>query len=111
MIELSNISFLIILGLLAVLAGVLFYKLMARPNELIWEDLVATNGRLNAYKCGYLVGLVISSWAVIKTTYMGDLDAGVFGVYLAFLGGVPVAAGAIGSRKDSRRRDVDDPDR
>lgn len=110
--SIEPLLFLILFALALSLAVFLLYKLVTnQTNQLEWDDLVATNKRLNAYKCGYWIGIGIGSWAVIKTTYLGELDPLVFAAYLTFCGGVPVAAGAIGSRKDARRRDIDDPDK
>ena len=104
-------AFLTAFGLLLMLGAFLLWRLVRSTETLQWTDLVATNGILNAYKIGYWIGTGIGSWAVIKTTYMGDLDAGVFAGYLAYLGGVPVGMSAIrGRNRDARRRDVDDPD-
>ena len=105
--------FLVLFGLALALGAFLLYRLIASEhNELEWADLVATNGKLNAYKIGYWVGVFIGAWAVIKTTYMGDLDALVFAGYLTFLGGVPVGMSAIGrSRYDpnQQQRDLGPP--
>lgn len=94
------------------IAAFLLWRLVQCKNMLSWEDLVSTNDVLNAYKIGYWIGVGVGSWAVIKTTYMGQLDGAVFAGYLAFCGGVPVGMSAISSRtvQPKYRARVDDDD-
>lgn len=109
MISLSPSIFGLLLALLLGLAALLLYRLVQRQdNELDWTDLVATRGKLNAYKCGYWIGAFIGAWVVVKLTLTNHLDAGVFGAWLGFLAGVAVVSGMTG--KDRPKHGVDDPD-
>lgn len=105
-------AFLAILVVILLCVLWLLYRLIACPtNELEWTDLVSTRGRLNSYKLGWWVGVFIGAWVVIKQTYMGSLDTGIFLSYLGFLGGVGVANSAIGAKgKTDQSRKVDNPD-
>lgn len=96
--------FLLFLLAMALLLVWLLHKLIQCRNELEWADLIATRGKLNSYKVGFWIGAVVGTWVVIKQTYMGDLDGAVFGIYMGFLTGAPVAMAAIGTRRDRPRR-------
>lgn len=97
-------QFLAVCVLLLVLGGLLLWRLVNKQgNTLEWEDLVSTNGMLNAYKIGYWIGVGIGGWVVVEQTHMGKLDTGVFVGYLAYLGGVPVTMSAIRNRGDVSR--------
>lgn len=99
------LALLIAFGLLLAFA---LHKLIACPtNRLEWTDLVATNGYLNAYKLGYWVGVIGSTWIIIHQEYAGTLEGGTMGIWLAFLGGVPVASSAI---RSTQKPKVDNPD-
>lgn len=99
----SDTHFVIIFLLLVLLGSILLAKLVAsRGNKLEWQDLIATNSVLNAYKIGYWVGVVVGGWVTVKTSAQGHDIAAIMGVYLAYLGGVPVASGAIGARAPKR---------
>lgn len=91
----------VFLAILAVLVLALIWalhRLVACRNTLDWTDLVATRGALNAYKIGYLVGVLLGAWVIVKQTYMQTLDAATFATYLAFLAGVSVANSAVGAK-------------
>lgn len=86
-------AFILISTAVALLCILLLSLLVNRSdNELHWEDLVATNGALNAYKIGYWIGVALGGWILIQAKT--DI-ASILGVYLAFLGGVPVASGVM----------------
>lgn len=103
--------FLIILLVVVVALGWLLHRLIKCTNALEWADLIATRGKLNSYKVGFWIGAIVGSWVVIKQTYMGQLDGAVFGIYMGFLTGAPVAMAAIGSRGTATQtRKVDNPD-
>jgi hypothetical protein len=101
--------FLAFLAVILLLLGYLLYRLISCKNDLEWADLVATRGRLNSYKIGFWVGVVVGSWVVIKQVYMGQLDASIFGIYMMFLTGAPVAMAAIGTRSSAAPRPADKP--
>lgn len=91
--------FLAILGVIVLLFAWLLHRLINCPtNRLEWTDLVATNGYLNAYKISFLICLGVSTWVIIKLTYMGTLDTATLGVYLAFGAGTPVGMAAISAK-------------
>ncbi len=64
-----------------------------RANSVKWEHLIletATN-RASPYKLGYLVGIIVSTWLIIRIADAGDLTLDLFGAYLAYLlGGASV---------------------
>jgi hypothetical protein len=95
-----------ILAVAALLATWMLCALVRRPNLLKWEDLVSSNGFLNAYKIGYWVGVVIGVWVVVKTTYAGQLDGTVFIGFLGYLVGAVGVNSAIGAS-----RKPDDPEK
>lgn len=68
----------------------LLYRLITCTDSLEWADLVATNGKFNAYKLGYWIGSIIGGWVVVKASIIGNLSGEIFAGYLAFLGGVNV---------------------
>lgn len=108
---LNDGTFLIILALVVAALSYLLHKLIKCTHELEWADLIATRGKLNSYKVGFWIGAIVGSWVVIKQTYMGQLDGAVFGIYMGFLTGAPVAMAAIGSRGTATQpRKVDAPD-
>lgn len=66
----------------------LFAKANNNPNSAVnWEHLVldSQNNRASPYKVGYLIGVIVSTWIVIKISDAGNLSLDIFGVYLAFL--------------------------
>lgn len=110
MVDLSTAAYAIGLALLLAFAGVLLYRLLERKdNKLEWVDLIASSGKLNAYKIGYWIGAGIGGWVVVKQTLSNSLDAGVFGVWLGFLAGISVANSYMSRRQKSHK--VDDPDK
>jgi predicted CDP-diglyceride synthetase/phosphatidate cytidylyltransferase len=96
-----------LLALLFGFIGVLFYRLVQRPdNELDWTELVASHGKLNHTKVGYWIGALGGLWVIVTLTLTNHFDATAFIGWLGFLGGVMVLSGMAG--KD--RPKVDDPD-
>lgn len=85
-----------LLGLLLALLFILIWKTIGRGKPLDWQDLIAerikdgggTRVVASPKKLTLLIGTVIGSWAVITMAYSGKLDYGMFGLYLAFCGGV-----------------------
>jgi hypothetical protein len=115
--NLSDEAFLVLLVLVLLLGWIILNRLIRNPtNKLEWDDLVATNGRLNAYKCAFLIGVgfgaVINVWVVYT---MKHPDSSYFTSYLMFLAGGAIGTGAVRAFRprdpDTARRDVDDPDR
>ena len=56
-------------------------------NRIDWEDLIleTKSGKASPYKLGYLVGIVIATWIVIKLADGNNLGLDIFGAYLAYL--------------------------
>lgn len=105
----DGVFLLILLGVVLLLGWLLYRLISCKTNELEWSDLVATRGKLNSYKLSFWVGVVVGTWVVIKQVYMAQLDATIFGIYMGFLTGAPVAMAAIGSRNSAAPRPVDKP--
>lgn len=101
--------FLAILAAIVLLLIYLLHRLISCRNTLDWADLIATRGSVNAYKCGYLVGVLLGAWVVVKQTYLQTLDAATFATYLAFLAGVSVASSAVGSRSATKPTEKKSP--
>ena len=63
-------------------------------NSLIhWEHLIleSETDRASPYKLGYLVGIIVATWLVIRISDAGNLSLDIFGAYLAYLlGGASV---------------------
>ena len=80
----------VLFALLAVLA-LWFARDLRKPGtiaslmDLVTEPL---RGRLSAAKIGQLVGLIVSTWIVIKLTISGTLTYDIFGMYLLYVAGV-----------------------
>ena len=78
----------------------LFAKAHKNPNsDVDWEDLILEYEsfhdvpRVSPYKLGYLIGVIVSTWIVIRFADAGTLGWDILGGYLAFLlGGAGVAA-------------------
>lgn len=73
----------------------LFRKAHNDPNSPIeWEHLIISSetNRADPYKLGYLVGLIVASWIVIRFMDGDKLTWDIFGGYLMYLlGGAGVA--------------------
>ena len=56
-------------------------------NGVHWEHLImdSQNNRASPYKVGYLVGIIVSTWIVIRMSDTGNLSLDIFGAYLTFL--------------------------
>ncbi len=66
----------------------LFFSASRDPNSKIkWEDMIVENrnGKASPYKLGYMVGIVVSTWIVIKLSDADHLGLDIFGAYLAYL--------------------------
>lgn len=57
----------------------------ANPLDLVTSPI---DGRLSAAKIGQVVGLVAATWVVVTLAIKDTLSAEVFGLYLAYIGGV-----------------------
>lgn len=56
-------------------------------SQVNWEHLIidSQNNRASPYKVGYLVGVIVATWVVIRISDAGNLSLDIFGVYLTFL--------------------------
>lgn len=72
----------------------LFAKASRDPNSLVnWEHLIveSSTNRASPYKLGYLVGILVATWLIIRISDAGNLTLDLFGAYLAYLlGGASV---------------------
>lgn len=73
----------------------LFKKADADPDSPIqWEHLIVDSetNRASPYKLGYLLGLIVATWIVIRFVDAGTLNWDIFGGYLMYLlGGAGVS--------------------
>lgn len=58
-----------------------------KKNGVRWEHLIldSQNNRASPYKVGYLVGIIVATWIVIRISDTGHLSLDIFGAYLTFL--------------------------
>lgn len=66
----------------------LFVRADRTPGSPVqWEHLIidSNNDRTSPYKVGYLVGLIVGTWIILRLTDDGKLDFDMFGVYLTYL--------------------------
>lgn len=80
-----------------------------KKSPVNWEDLIvdSNNNRASPYKVGYLVGIIVSTWIVVRASDAGNITLDIFGAYLTFLLG-----GAINNtmgKKGTRPRDNEAP--
>jgi hypothetical protein len=72
----------------------LFAKASRDQNSLVnWEHLIVetSTNRASPYKVGYLVGILVSTWMVLRIADTGNLNLEIFGAYLTYLlGGASV---------------------
>lgn len=64
-----------------------------KTSPVKWEHLIidSQNDRASPYKVGYLVGVIVATWIVIRISDAATLSLDIFGAYLAFLlGGASV---------------------
>lgn len=101
--QLSNVA-LVIIGLL--LAAMIVSAVHNKDNDLEWAQFISTRnaagknvGDIN--KIGMLVGIVVSSWVVVKLGNLGKLDGTIFFVYLSFIGSVSTFAAFYRSKQDA----------
>ena len=71
---------------------IFFIWIMSRASRdpkspLNWEHLIidSNNDRASPYKLGYLVGVIVSTWVVIRSVDRAVLSFDVLGMYLTFL--------------------------
>lgn len=68
----------------------LFAKADKNPKSPVrWEHLIvdSQNNRTSPYKLGYLIGVIVSTWIVIRMSDAGKLTFDIFGMYLGYLVG------------------------
>ena len=67
----------------------LFYQAQKREH-LDWTDLITANGStaVSLTKCLQLIGGVVGTWIMIKTTLQGKLTWDLFAIYLAYVASV-----------------------
>lgn len=66
----------------------LFAKANKDTNSHVkWDHLVVdtSTNRTSPYKLGYLVGMIVATWIVVKLTDTDKITYDVFGLYLAYL--------------------------
>ena len=66
----------------------LFAKASRDPlNPIKWEHLIidSQNNRASPYKLGYLIGVIISTWIVIRFADRQTLNFDILGMYLTYL--------------------------
>ena len=101
----------------------LFARASKDPNNLIkWEHLIvdSSNNRASPYKLGYIIGLIVGTWIVVRWADTGSLTYDIFGMYLSYLlGGAGVNSFAKSKetprdrypyRRDEPRRDYERDD-
>jgi len=86
----------LVVVLLAVIVA-LWRSVKCNRYDVDWVDLVASreaDGALRAdvNKLGKVIGLVVSTWLVMRAGAAGTLDPTMFGVWLAFVAGVDAYA-------------------
>lgn len=61
-------------------------------SPIEWTDLLIDKhtNKVSLSKVGQFIGLIISSWAIIKLTSDNHLSFDLFGIYLAYCLGAPV---------------------
>lgn len=72
----------------------LFAKASRDPKSPVkWEHLIidSTNDRASPYKVGYLIGLIVGTWVIVRMSDGDRLTYDIFGMYLTYLlGGASV---------------------
>jgi len=66
----------------------LFRKAQRDPESPVdWEDLILDHdtNRVSPYKVGYLIGLIVGTWVVIKYADADKITWDILGGYLAYL--------------------------
>jgi len=66
----------------------LFAKASRDPlNPIKWEHLIMDgfNNRASPYKLGYLIGLIVGTWIVLRMSDNDKLTYDIFGMYLTYL--------------------------
>ncbi len=84
----------------------IFAKASKDPlNPIKWEHMIvdSDNDRASPYKVGYLIGLIVGTWIVVRMADTNGLTYDVFGMYLTYLlGGAGVNSF---TRLKNRRQD------
>lgn len=66
----------------------IFAKASKDPlNPIKWEHMIvdSDNDRASPYKVGYLIGLIVGTWIVVRLADTSALTYDVFGMYLTYL--------------------------
>lgn len=66
----------------------IFYRASRDPlNPVKWEHLIvdSDNDRTSPYKVGYLIGVIVSTWVIVRWADTGSLTYDIFGMYLTYL--------------------------
>ncbi len=67
---------------------VVFGRASMDPRSLVkWEHLIidSQNNRASPYKLGYLIGVIVSTWIVIRFADRETLNFDILGMYLTYL--------------------------
>jgi hypothetical protein len=87
----------------------LFSKANKNPKSPVrWEHLVvdSQNDRTSPYKLGFLIGVIVSTWIVIRMSDAGKLTFDIFGMYLGYLvGGAGINSFAKAKQPDKTEED------
>jgi ABC-type maltose transport system permease subunit len=66
----------------------MFYRIQ-KQEKLDFTDMITNNGRtVSLTKVLQLIGGVTATWVMIKLTIAGNLNDSLFGLYLAYVGGI-----------------------
>ncbi len=99
----------ILLALTLLLFVVLVYRVMTdKDNTLECWQFFASRGADGTHyadidKLGKVTGIVVGSWAIIKTTYDMKLDAMLLGAYFAYVGAVAGYSAYLRSKRDETK--------
>lgn len=82
-----NVYAIVILAMLFVFLFMLFKA--QRAHRLNWMDMITRDGtKVSTTKILQLVGGVVATWVVIKTTIQGALTWDLFAIYLAYVASI-----------------------
>lgn len=80
-------------ALICVVGLFALHRLMVSDNPLEWWHFISSKGVDGVHyadpdKLGKMAGIVVSSWLMVIVAKDGKMDATIFAVYLAYVGGV-----------------------
>lgn len=91
---------------------IFFVWLLAKASQnplspVKWEHLIIdeANNRASPYKVGYLIGVIVSTWVIVRWADATTLTYDIFGMYLTYL------LGGAGFHSWSNRQQDKRPDR